>query len=332
MLRKLINIFSLTVVLLSVSSQAYGRQLKARIDSSQITMGYQTAIRFDIVNAKDAPSEIMVDKASMPPEIEIVDWVYGDTTDLGNNQVEMPRALIVQAFDSGVYTIPPFFMVSGGDTLRSQAFSLKVNPVDVSKLTDVHPIAAAMDYETKWYDFLPDWITDYWLWILCAVVLIAAGVCAYLILTKKVDVPLVPKKKPLPPYQLAMQRLEHLRGENLWQNGQEKEYYTRLTDILRDYLQGRFGINAMEMTSQQITRILSQNEATRMPNKRMKQILEIADFVKFAKVRPLPDDNARALAEAVNFVEETRPVEQPENPDGAPVTTSSNNSEPKREK
>ena len=163
-------------------------RLKARIDSSQITMGYQTAIRFDIVNAKDAPSEIMVDKASMPPEIEIVDWVYGDTTDLGNNQVEMTRALIVQAFDSGVYTIPPFFMVSGGDTLRSQAFSLKVNPVDVSKLTDVHPIAAAMDYETKWYDFLPDWITDYWLWILCAVVLIAAGVCAYLILTKKVDV------------------------------------------------------------------------------------------------------------------------------------------------
>lgn len=220
-------------------------------------------------------------------------------------------------------------MVSGGDTLRSQAFSLKVNPVDVSKLTDVHPIAAAMDYETKWYDFLPDWITDYWLWILCAVVLIAAGVCAYLILTKKVDVPLVPKKKPLPPYQLAMQRLEHLRGENLWQNGQEKEYYTRLTDILRDYLQGRFGINAMEMTSQQITRILSQNEATRMPNKRMKQILEIADFVKFAKVRPLPDDNARALAEAVNFVEETRPVEQPDNTEGDP--TAHNNPEPKRE-
>ena len=67
-----------------------------------------------------------------------------------------------------------------------------------------------------------------------------------------------------------------------------------------------------------------------MPNKRMKQILEIADFVKFAKVRPLPDDNARALAEAVNFVEETRPVEQPDNTEGDP--TAHNNPEPKREK
>ena len=48
-----------------------------------------------------------------------------------------------------------------------------------------------------------------------------------------------------------------------------------------------------------------------MPNARMKRILEIADFVKFAKVRPLTDDNHRALAEAVRFVEETKPVEEP---------------------
>lgn len=138
--------------------------------------------------------------------------------------------------------------------------------------------------------------------------LIAAGVCAYLILTKKVDVPLVPKKKPLPPYQLAMQRLEHLRGENLWQNGQEKEYYTRLTDILRDYLQGRFGINAMEMTSTQIVNALSSNDETRDSNRHMQAILEVADFVKYARMRPIPDDNVRSFNNALEFVEETKPV------------------------
>jgi hypothetical protein len=249
----------------------------------------------------------------MPAEVEPIDWVYGDTTDLGNGLIEMKRALIVQAFDSGVYTIPPFIMVSGPDTLRSEALTLKVNPVDVSKLQDINPISPALEFESKWYDFLPDWITDYWGWILVALLLIAAGICGYLILTKKVEVPLMPKKKPVPPYELAMQRLSVLREGNLWQNGREKEYYTQLIDILRDYLQGRFGINAMEMTSSQITRVLHDNETTRMPNERMKRILEIADFVKFAKVRPLPDDNVRALTEAVNFVEETKPVEeQPE--------------------
>ncbi len=308
MLKRLINILFLSAVL-SLTVPLSARSLKASVDSSQITMGYQTAIRFDIVDKAGAVADILVDKNAMPTEVEIIDWVYGDTTDLGNGIVEMKRALIVQSFDSGVYTIPPFMMVNGPDTLRTQPITLKVNPVDVSDMEDINPIAPAMDFETRWYDFLPDWLTDYWQWILAGLLIIAAGICGYLIMTKKVEVPLMPKKKPVPPYQLAMQRLESLRERNLWQNGQEKEYYTRLTDILRDYLQGRFGINAMEMTTQQITRVLNENETTRMPNERMKRILEIADFVKFAKVRPLPDDNHRAMSEAVQFVEETKPVE-----------------------
>jgi hypothetical protein len=313
MLKKLINIFILSVLTFGGQAVAATRSVKASVDSSQITMGYQTAIRLDIVDSASNPAQILFDKNAMPAEVEPIDWVYGDTTDLGNGLIEMKRALIVQAFDSGVYTIPPFIMVSGPDTLRSEALTLKVNPVDVSKLQDINPISPALEFESKWYDFLPDWITDYWGWILVALLLIAAGICGYLILTKKVEVPLMPKKKPVPPYELAMQRLSVLREGNLWQNGREKEYYTQLIDILRDYLQGRFGINAMEMTSSQITRVLHDNETTRMPNERMKRILEIADFVKFAKVRPLPDDNVRALTEAVNFVEETKPVEeQPE--------------------
>lgn len=310
MLKKLIYIFIVAVVVLAGGSRSEARSIKASVDSSQITMGYQTAIRFEIVDQAGHPAEVLVDKIAVPAEVELIDWVYGDTTDIGNGLVEMRRALIIQSFDSGVYTIPPFLLVSGPDTLRTEPITLKVNPVDVSSLEDIHPIAPAMDFETRWYDYLPDWLTDYWPWMLAALLLIAAGICAYLILTRKVEVPLIPKKKPVPPYQLAMQRLDSLREANLWQSGREKEYYTHLIDILRDYLQGRFGINAMEMTSQQITRVLNENETTRMPNKRMRQILEIADFVKFAKVRPLPDDNHRAMAEAVRFVEETKPAEE----------------------
>lgn len=308
MLERLTKILLLSLLPLA-GGDLCARSIKAAVDSSQITMGYQTAIRFEIVDNAGAPAEIVVDKSQVPPQVELIDWVYGDTADLGNGLVEMRRALVIQSFDSGVYTIPPFLMIAGPDTLRTQPITLKVNPVDVSDMDDINPIAPAMDFESKWYDFLPDWLTDYWQWMLAALLLIAAGVCAYLIFTKKVDVPLVPKKKPLPPYQLAMRRLDELREQNLWQSGQEKEYYTRLIDILRDYLAGRFGINAMEMTSRQIINVLQENESTRMPNQRMKRILEIADFVKFAKVRPLPDDNVRSLAEAVRFVEETKPVE-----------------------
>lgn len=144
-------------------------------------------------------------------------------------------------------------------------------------------------------------------------------------ISSKVSVNILPQKKRLPPDRIAIDRLNALREAQLWEKGQEKEYYTRLIDILRDYLQERFGINAMEMTSSQILKALEANEETRMPHRYMQKVVEIADFVKFAKVRPMPDDNVRSFQNAMQFVEETRPVEEPENGEQAPGTDNNGN-------
>lgn len=302
-----------TAASLGLTAQAAGHsQIKASLDSLQLTMGQQTVARVDIVKPADSPAEILVDKNLFPAEVEILDWLEGDTTDIGNGLVEIKRGLLIQSFDSGVYAIPPFLLVNGPDTLRSNSLSLKVNPVDVSALTDIHPIADVAEFESKWYDWLPDWITDYWVYILLGILVIAGGICAYLIMSKKVKVSILPQKKRLPPDQIAFNRLNALKEAQLWEKGQEKEYYTRLIDILRDYLQERFGINAMEMTSSQILKALRSNEETRMSHSRMERVVEIADFVKFAKVRPMPDDNVRAFSDAMQFVEETKPTPEPE--------------------
>ena len=309
-------LLTLTMSLLLSMGNVWGRMsIKASVDSSQITMGYQTAIKLDIVDNAQATSQVIVDKATFPAQVEIVDWIYGDTTDLGNNLVEMKRALVVQSFVSGVYSIPPFLLVNGPDTVRSNPLTLKVNPVDVSQMSDINPLAPPAEFASKWYDWLPDWITDYWLWILLGMLVIAGAICGYLIMTKKVAVNILPQKKRLPPDQIAFNRLNALKDAQLWEKGQEKEYYTRLIDILRDYLQERFGINAMEMTSSQILKALSSNEETRLPHKYMQKVVEIADYVKFAKVRPMPDDNVRSFQNAMQFVEETRPVAAPEEED-----------------
>ena len=118
-------------------------------------------------------------------------------SDIGNGLEEIKRALVVQSFDSGVYAIPPFLLVNGPDTVRSNGLSIKVNPVDVSEMTDINPIADVAGFESKWYDWLPDWITDYWLWIVLGIVIIAGGICAYLILSNKVNVNIMPQKKRL---------------------------------------------------------------------------------------------------------------------------------------
>lgn len=303
------NILLLIAVSLAQNAHAASRsQIKASLDSLQLTMGQQTIARVDIVKSADATSELLVDKNAFPGQVEIIDWLEGDTTDIGNGLVEIKRGLLIQSFDSGVYTIPPFLLVSGPDTIRSNSLSLKVNPVDVTALTDIHPIADVAEFDSEWYDWLPDWITDYWVYILLGVLIVAGGVCAYLIMSKKVNVTILPQKKRLPPDQIAFNRLNALKEAQLWEKGQEKEYYTRLIDILRDYLQERFGINAMEMTSSQILKALRANKETLLSHSRMERVVEIADFVKFAKVRPLPDDNVRAFSDSMQFVEETRPA------------------------
>lgn len=300
-------------MLSSTAVSAATHSIKASLDSAYLLMGRQTRLHLEIIEDKDAAGQLLIKGDTLVKEVEVIDMSQADTTDLGNNRVQIKRDLLIQSFDSGLYTLPPILYASGGDTSATDRLTLKVIPVSVDSLATIHTYAGVEEGESRWYDFLPDWITDYWGWYLLAIILIAGGIVGYLLVTKKGRAVILPAKKPVPPYELAMRQLNELKEQHLCENGQEREFYTRLTEILRDYLARRFGINAMEMTSSQIVSILESNAETRLPNRHMKQILEIADFVKFAKVRPLPDDNVKAFISAMQFVEDTRPIPEPEN-------------------
>lgn len=300
---------------LAVSDRAAAApvSVKASLDSAYILMGKQTVLNLEIVQDRGTQGAFINNNGdTLTREVEVIRALKPDTTDLGNNREEIKRELVIQSFDSGLYTIPPFVYVAGKGTFTSNALALKVIPVPVDSMATIHDYAGVVKPNTRIWDYLPDFIVDYW-WIFIIVLLCAAGIFVWMRYIKgKKAIPLVPKKKPVPPYELAMQQLIRLKSEKLCENGHEKEYYTRLTEILRIYLDKRFGINAMEMTSTQIMHHLQSNDDTRTSAPVMKQILEMADFVKFAKVRPLPDDNQKAFNNAVTFVENTKPVEPTE--------------------
>lgn len=300
---------------LAVSDRAAAApvSVKASLDSAYILMGKQTVLNLEIVQDRGTQGAFINNNGdTLTREVEVIRAAKPDTTDLGNNREEIKRELVIQSFDSGLYTIPPFVYVAGKDTFTSNALALKVIPVPVDSMATIHDYAGVVKPNTRIWDYLPDFIVDYW-WIFLIVLLCAAGIFVWMRYIKgKKAIPLVPKKKPVPPYELAMQQLNRLKSEKLCENGHEKEYYTRLTEILRIYLDKRFGINAMEMTSTQIMHHLQSNDDTKTSAPVMKQILEMADFVKFAKVRPLPDDNQKAFNNAVTFVENTKPVEPTE--------------------
>ena len=299
------------VLLMATAIGSWGGNVtfKAKLDSATLIMGKTTALHLEITQDKDARGFFVNEQAdTLNAMVEIAERPQADTTDLGNNRIQINRDLIIQSFDSGMWIIKPIPYVVNGDTAYSNQLTLKVLPVDVSQMKDVHDIKPV---EAVPFNLL-DWLPDYWWAWLLGILLIAGGIWAYHKYYKKGVNPLKPSRKRLPPYEEAMINLQNLKAAQLWQQGQEKEYFTGLTDILRVYIDRRFDINAVEMTSSQIIETLKKNDETRAVNEQLGMILEIADIVKFANARPLADDNEVAYQRAVNFVEATRPVEQPE--------------------
>lgn len=305
---------SLVIIACSTATVAAGNTtITAKLDSALLLMGNITALHLEIVQDKNKVGVFPLEQAdTLSAAVEIAAKPKPDTLDLGNGRIQINRDLILQSFDSGMYVIRPIPFVVGGDTALSQQLTLKVIPVKVDSLKDIHDLKPVVEVPFKLFDWVPDFIADYWwAWLLLAL-LASGGLYYYLAWYKKGRKIVMPGRKRIPPYEEAMQNLQRLKADNLWQNGREKEYFTGLTDILRVYIDRRFEINAVEMTSSQIVDTLKKNEETRAVNEQLSMILEIADIVKFANVRPLADDNEMAYQRAVNFVEATRPVEVPQ--------------------
>ena len=305
------HIVMVALVLVATATGAWGGNVtfKAKLDSATLLMGKTTALHLEITQDKNARGFFPNEQAdTLNAMIEIAERPLADTLDLDNNRIQINRDLIIQSFDSGMWIIKPIPYVVNGDTAYCNQLSLKVLPVDVSQMKDINDIKPVEDVPFNLLDWLPDY---WWAWLL-GLLLIGAGIWAYRKYYKKGINPLKPSRKRLPPYEEAMVNLQNLKAAQLWQQGQEKEYFTGLTDILRVFIDRRFHINAVEMTSSQIIDTLKRNEETKAVNEQLEMILEIADIVKFANARPLADDNEVAYQRAVNFVESTRPVDQPE--------------------
>lgn len=302
------------LIALSVSVRA-NISVRASLDSVNILMGRTATLRIEVVENVGQKGELQIFKDISPQQsyvgicgdsIELNTSFVTDTVELGSGRIQVNYAIPVQSFDSGTYKLPQFLYVADGDTAMSNILMMSVEPLHLTADDPIAGLAPVAEPEgKKFYDAIPDWIFDFW-WIF---LIIALAIIISLWAMKKYrkgEMPLIKKVVELTPNQLAMERLAALKAKKLWEQGMEKEYFTELTEILRVYLQGRFGINAMEMTTRQIIDNLYSSD---VKDKReyIRQILKVADFVKFAKVRPLPADNVDAFDNAVKFVEETAP-------------------------
>lgn len=240
-----------------------------------------------------------------------------DTIEHSAGMLTLQQDLTVFAFDSATLYIPPFRFVSQrGDTLLTNSLALKVFvpfenvEIDPQKFCDIKGV------ETP--DFVIWDYAEWFLWPLVGLILVIAAWWGYRYWKAHKDkqVEEKPKEKPLPPHVEAMQRLDELNDKKLWQSGHNKEFHTELTEILRQYIERRFQVSAMEQTSDEILDSLyelAQEQKSSLQN--LKQILAVADLVKFAKFNPLSDENQLSMVNAKMFIEQTKQVLIEDNPE-----------------
>lgn len=320
---KRLKLHILLAVLLTFSlSASAAPTVKASLDSVNLLMGKMTSLHLSVSVPKGTKGSFPIlsrfrEDGIIPlcgDSVELRAPSKIDTVESGS-MLDIRYDIPLQAFDSGYYRLPEFVFVTGRDSIRSNAVSFKVYPVNTKEDEQINDYASVADPEnSSIFDAVPDWVIDFW-WVIL-IVLIAIGLFIYVMRRYKKVGSILPKKPEPTPYEEASTALKDLKEKKLWEQGMEKEYFTELTEILRRYLYRRFGINAMEMTSRQILSSLSKNKDIADKRQYFRQILNMADFVKFAKVRPLPDDNILAYDNAVRFVEETKPVPVPEDGDG----------------
>jgi hypothetical protein len=220
---------------------------------------------------------------------------------------ELTKTIVITSFDSGYYAIPPFDFYSNNDTLHAlttSALLLQVQTLAVDTTKAFRDIKPPLKAPFTWQEALP-----YAIGGLAIIALIAAAV--YFLRKRKKVVNLQVKPKVLvPPHIEALELLQQLRDEKLWQNGFEKEYHIRISDIIRNYIERRFGLTALEQTTDEIMRhtrsidLIDENLRFKL-----KQILSLSDMVKFAKELPLPNENEQSMENAILFVNSTVKIE-----------------------
>ena len=292
---------------LSLLAQQPSVRVIASTDTNSIRIGEQVKLRLSAT--VEQPAGITVVFPQLPDSLEHWEVVSRSKPDIAgdNNKKIFSQTIILTSFDSGHWEIPGFRfdIVQNAAGTTDSAFTsplgIDVGTVEVDTTKAFKPIKSVRGVGWNFW--------DYWLYfaIGISVVIIGIGLFVYF-RSKPKKVIVKPAAPKISPYEAALQNLQQLRGEKVWQQGDVKQYYTRLTDILRVYFEQQFNIPALEQTSEELLQHIKPVTILNQQRDKLRSLLTLADLAKFAKLHPSPDEHEAAIQQAFEIVEWTKPA------------------------
>ena len=299
----------LTMALMGCSGLAFGQTVEQRIDSLQMLIGQQTILHLKATAPKGAKVVMPYFKPQdqIIPGIEVVE-LNGDTSQVGDDQMVVTRDYTITSFDENVYAIPALNVKIDGKNFHGNPLALKVLtvPVDTVHPNQFYPPKTVQDNPFLW----SEWSFAFWLSLL---MIIICGAMLYLRNRLKKNKPIITRIRIIrrvPAHEKALKEINDIKQHHTTSNQEtQKEYYTHLTNALREYIVSRFGFNAMEMTSSEIIENLRASGDQKMIDE-LRMLFSTADLVKFAKYEIPMNENDANLVNAINFIDQTKSDEQ----------------------
>jgi hypothetical protein len=176
--------------------------------------------------------------------------------------------------------------------------------VKIDTTKDIKPIKEPLKIPYTFKELLPFIIGGLLL------IALAALIFWYLRYRKNRDNRTKDEKFLLPPHVWALKELEKLHQQKLWQTGEVKQYYSRLTDIARTYIELRYRIPAMEQTTEELMKSMHKGIVKQSLKNELNEVLVLSDFVKFAKAQPDFTENEHSLKVIRDFIDKTKQIEE----------------------
>jgi hypothetical protein len=280
--------------------------LKASFDRDSIMIGEQVQWTLKATIDRSIDAFFPIIDSITDGRIELLKNNGLDTLQTSSNNITVQHTYVITSFDEGIYTLPEIPLLLRHrdgrlDTAYFERLSLLVKtvPIDTTSF-EPYDIKTPITYPITFMEVLP--------WALSGLAVLALiAFVIYVIIRRKQHKPIFFKPKPKePPHIIALRELDRIKSDKLWQNNKVKLYYTRVTDVLRIYMEGRYRMQAMEQTSEEILTALASMPVPDALMDKLRELLSVSDLVKFAKYQPTTDDNEKALVTAQEFVDHTK--------------------------
>ncbi len=299
----------ISVILMPLLVSAQNVVVKAEVDSMMMWIGQQTGLHLEVTCDAGQKIDFPAYRDTIVTGLEIIPPVKTDTQYVNNGKrMTVKRSYTVTCFDSALIYIAPITVNVDGNEYQSNRLALAFMTYDIPEGEEKQIFGPKdnLNASIRFYE-----VKGLILFLLLAIVAIVIAV--YLFIRYRDDKPIIRKIKiepKVPAHVRAITDIEELRQAGGPHSEDSKGYYTQLTDILREYINDRFGFNATEMTSYEILEKLEESR-DRESLSELRDLLSTSDMVKFAKFKPMLNENDRNLVTALEFVNDTK-IEVPE--------------------